>query len=236
MKSLLIVSTSTVHGKPYLEYIQDEIVSFFKHSRNIIFVPYARPSGITWDQYTETAKAAFSQFGLNLSGIHEKGDPQATLKKADGIFIGGGNSFVLLDELYKSGTLNLLRELIENGIPYMGTSAGSNILGPDICTTNDMPIVYPPGFEAIGAVPFNINPHYIDPLPDSKHMGETRETRIKEFLTFNDNLVIGLREGSYLRVRGDQIQLEGPQPARIFSRARIFEVDPDDNISFLMNK
>ena len=235
-RHLLIASTSTVYGKPYLEYLKDEIVQHFSASDSILFVPYARPGGIAYDQYTQTARKFFAANGMELKGIHEE-DPQKSLTEAQGIFVGGGNTFVLLKTLYDQDLMEILRTRINQGIPYMGTSAGSNILGKSIQTTNDMPIAYPPSFAAIGAVPFNINPHYIDPDPLSKHKGETREIRINEFLEFNDTLVAGLREGSYFLVNGNQIRLGGPLSARIFEKGKEpKELGSEDNFSFLLNK
>ena len=138
------------------------------------------------------------------------------VENAKGIFVGGGNTFVLVNQLYKNNVIDTLKQTVQNGTPYLGTSAGSNICGLTIKTTNDMPIVYPPSFNAIGLVPFNINPHYLDPSSNSKHMGETRETRIKEFHKFNTQPVVGIREGSWLEVKGNMILLKGTLDARIF--------------------
>lgn len=235
-RKLLIASTSTVFGKPYLEYLKDEIILHFLGSNSILFIPYARPGGITYDQYTQNARKFFAANGKKIKGIHEE-DPQTALSEAQGVFVGGGNTFVLLKTLYDLDLMEMLRTRINQGIPYMGTSAGSNILGKSIHTTNDMPIVYPPSFEALGAVPFNINPHYIDPDPDSKHMGETRETRINEFLEFNDTLVAGLREGSYFLVNGDQIRLGGSLSARIFQKGQEpKELGPEEGFLHLLKE
>jgi len=144
-----------------------------------------------------------------FKGIHEFENPQKLIKSAQGIFTGGGNTFVLVDQLYKKNFIGTLKTAIESGTPYVGTSAGSNICGLTIGTSNDMPIAYPKSFKTLGLVPFNINPHYLDPDPSSTHMGETRETRIKEFHHFNSQPVIGLREGSYLEVVGSKITLKG---------------------------
>jgi dipeptidase E len=234
-RNLLIASTSTVYGKPYLEYLVDEIKEFFLSSNQIVFIPYARPGGITFDEYTIIAKKFFEANGMSLTGIHEFEDPKKALENCDGVFTGGGNTFVLQKTLYDNGLIQVIRERLSEGLPYMGTSAGSNILGATIRTTNDMPIAYPPTFEAIAAVPFNINPHYIDPDPDSKHMGETRETRIKEFLVFNDFPVVGLREGSFFRVKKDEIKLGGSLNARIFEKGKdAYELSPEDDFGFLL--
>lgn len=226
--NLLIVSTSSIHGKPYLSYLEEEVKSFFGGA-NIIFVPYARPGGISWDEYTEKAAGRFSEWGFNMKGLHTFDDPAAALKSADGIFTGGGNTFVLIKTLYELGLVDAIRDAIIQGVPYMGSSAGSNLTGISVRTTNDMPIVYPPSFEALNLVPFNINPHYLDPDPDSTHMGETRETRINEFHHFNDQPVVGLREGSWLRREGDKLELKGPHTARLFRKNAVpIERTPGD--------
>ena len=214
---LLIVSTSTVYGKPYLSYLDDELPTFFTEGKNILFIPYARPGGISWDEYTATATKKFTELGYNMRGIHTFASNAEALAWSNGVFTGGGNTFVLLKTIYESGLFPLLNDAVRNGLPYMGTSAGCNLTGMSVCTTNDMPIVYPPSFESFGWVPFNINPHYLDPIAGSTHMGETRETRIKEFHHFNEQPVIGLREGSWIRVENGQMELKGEHSARIFN-------------------
>ena len=216
MKKLLIVSTSTIHGKPYLEYLFDEIKDFYNGVDEIIFIPYARPSGMTHDEYTTAVSEKFEMIGIKVKGIQEFSDPVKAIENAQGVFIGGGNSFVLLHELLENGLINPLRKRIDSGMPYIGTSAGSNVTGQTIGTTNDMPIVYPSTFEALSVIPWNINPHYLDPDPESKHKGETRQTRIEEFLVFNNIKVVGLREGSWLRFENGEVTLKGPLTARIF--------------------
>ena len=216
MKHILIASTSTVHGSGYLDYLLEELEVFFKNSSEILFVPYARPGGISHEEYTNNAAEAFAKIGKTIKGIHEFNNPVEAVKNAQGIFTGGGNTFVLVNQLYKNNLLKPLKTVVNNGTPYLGTSAGSNICGLTINTTNDMPIVYPPSFKTLGLVPFNINPHYLDPDPNSTHKGETRETRIKEFHAYNSPPVVGLREGSWLDVNGDSIILKGNLKARIF--------------------
>lgn len=236
MKKLLIVSTSTVYGKPYLSYIEPEIIRFFSGCERILFIPYARPGGITYADYTAKANSVFSPLGFEMKGIHEWENPKEALAWADGFFTGGGNTFVLLNELYQHGLVSSLREAIESGKPYMGTSAGSNITGLSIQTTNDMPIVYPPSFNALQLVPFNINPHYLDPIPDSKHMGETRETRIGEFHVYNNQPVVGIREGSALILENGELTLWGDHSARIFKQGKApYELKKSDSFNFLMN-
>ena len=222
MKTLIIASTSTLHGSGYLEYLLKDLESFFKNTDEILFVPYARPGGISHQDYTSNASNAFSKIGKTLKSIHEFDDPIKAVKKAKGIFVGGGNTFVLVHQLYKNKLVDVIRDAVNEGTPYLGTSAGSNICGLTIGTTNDMPIIYPPSFKTFGFVPFNINPHYLDPDPNSKHMGETRETRIKEFHKFNTQPVVGLREGSWLHVKNNSIVLNGTLSARVFE----YEKDP----------
>lgn len=216
MKNLIIASTSTIHGSGYLEYILDELKHFFKNAKTILFIPYARPGGITHDEYTKKAASAFSKIDKKVVGIHTFQNPIEAIKNSEAIFTGGGNTFVLVNQLYKNNLIDILKTTVSNGTPYLGTSAGSNICGLTIKTSNDMPIVYPPSFNTLGLVPFNINPHYLDPDKNSKHMGETRETRIKEFHSYNTPPVIGLREGSWLKVKGNSILLRGNLKARIF--------------------
>ncbi|WP_452598435.1 dipeptidase PepE [Pontimicrobium sp. MEBiC01747] len=226
MRHLIIASTSTVYnGKP-LDYIMETLASLFKETDNILFIPYARPSGISHDDYTSKIQNAFKNIGKSVVGIHEFENPVEVIKQAKGIYVGGGNTFVLVNQLYKNNCLNALKQAVDNGTPYLGTSAGSNICGLTMNTTNDMPIVYPPSFKTLGFVPFNINPHYLDPDINSKHMGETRETRIKEFHKFNTQPVIGLREGSWLEVKGNTIQLCGVLHARIFEyNSEAYEIE-----------
>jgi dipeptidase E len=234
MKNMIIASTSTIHGSGYLEYILNELHLFFKHTKEILFIPYARPSGITHDEYTAAAKNAFAKIGKNIVGIHTLNDPVEAIKKAKGIFVGGGNTFVLVNKLYKNNLIQALKDAVNNDTPYFGTSAGSNICGLTLCTTNDMPIVYPPSFKTLGLVPFNINPHYLDPNPNSTHKGETRETRIKEFHEFNTQPVVGIREGSWIAVKGDSLILKGKLPARIFEHQKSpYEVDPETELNTL---
>lgn len=234
MKNIIIASTSTVHGSGFLEYLLEDLKLLFKSTNNILFIPYARPVGISHDAYTKKTKIAFFKIGKTINGIHEFKDPVKAIQNATGIFIGGGNTFVLVNQLYKNKLITTLQEVVKSGTPYLGTSAGSNICGLTLSTTNDMPIVYPPSFKTLAFVPFNINPHYLDPDPTSKHMGETRETRIQEFHNFNTQPVIGLREGSYLHVLNKNIILKGELSARIFEQNKEpYEVDPQTELNTL---
>lgn len=234
MKQMIIASTSTLHGSGYLNYLLEELTLFFKNTDTVLFIPYARPGGISYDEYTQKVQEAFSQIGKRVQGIHTFSNPKDAVKNAKAIFVGGGNTFVLLYQLYRNDVIGTLQDVIQNGTPYLGTSAGSNICGLTINTTNDMPIVYPPSFKSLGIVPFNINPHYLDPDNNSKHMGETRETRIQEFHAFNSQPVIGLREGSWLKVDGNFIILEGELEARIFEYNKApYEVETGTDLSRL---
>ncbi|WP_411893557.1 dipeptidase PepE [Winogradskyella sp. A2] len=234
MKNLIIASTSTVHGSGFLEYLLDELKLLFKDTEEILFIPYARPGGITYDEYTSIANKAFNKIEKSVKGIHEFADANYAINNAKGIFTGGGNTFVLVNQLYKNDVIISLQSAIEDGTPYLGTSAGSNICGLTLNTTNDMPIVYPPSFKTLGFVPFNINPHYLDPDPKSTHMGETRETRIKEFHAFNTQPVIGLREGSWIEIKDNNIRLRGNLDARIFEQNKEpYEVATNNDLDFL---
>ncbi len=219
MKALL-ASTSTLHGEGYLDYLEAEIKEFFENRKNLVFIPYARPGGRSWSEYSRLAEARFARMELEIKGIEKFVDPRTAIENADGFFVGGGNSFVLLKTLIENNLLETLRAKVVAGSPYMGSSAGSNLAGHSIGTTNDMPIVHPPSLEALGILDFNINPHYLDPEIGSTHMGETRETRIAEFHVFNEQAVLGLRESSWLRIDGSEIELKGPLTARLFCRDR----------------
>jgi dipeptidase E len=223
MKNILIASTSTLANENYLEYLLPELQLHFQNCNTILFVPYARPGGISHQEYTAMVSLAFAKINKKVIGIHEFEDATLAVKNAEGIFTGGGNTFVLVSQLYKNNLIEILSEVVKNGTPYLGTSAGSNICGLTMQTTNDMPIVYPPSFKTLGLIPFNLNPHYLDPDTSSKHMGETRETRIKEYHAFNAVPVLGLREGSWLDVKGDSITLKGDLTARLFRQNQIPE-------------
>ena len=233
MKNLIVASTSTIHGGTYLSYLFPEIAQLFSETEEVLFIPYARPSGISHNKYTEIAQEAFSKIGKKVIGIHSIENPVEAINNAKGIFIGGGNTFVLVSQLYKKNILEVLREAIFNGLPYLGTSAGSNICGTTMNTTNDMPIVYLPSFKTLGVIPFNINPHDLEPNPTSKHMGETRETRINEFHTQSTIPVIGIREGSWLQVKGNTILLKGSHTARVFEQNKApYEIETETIIKF----
>ena len=216
MKNCIIASTSTLYDGEYLNYLLPELQLHFKNCKTVIFIPFARPSGISHDEYTSKAAVAFAKINIELIGIHTFENQKEAIQNAEGFFTGGGNTFLLVTQLYKNDLMNILAETVKKGTPYLGTSAGSNICGLTMQTTNDMPIIYPPSFQTLGLIPFNLNPHYLDADNQSKHMGETRETRIKEFHAFNSLPVLGLREGSWLDVKGNKIILKGNLQARLF--------------------
>ena len=234
MKKCLIASTSTLYNGDYLDYLLPELAIHFKSCQSILFIPYARPSGLSHDDYSEKVRVAFAKINKAVKGIHEFENPIQAIQEAEGIFTGGGNTFLLVFQLYKNNVIEALAEAIKNGTPYLGTSAGSNICGLTMQTTNDMPIVYPPSFQTLGIIPFNLNPHFLDSNEQSQHMGETRETRINEYHQFNSAPVLGLREGSWLEVTGEKIVLRGTLSARLFQKNKNpEEVAPESDLSDL---
>lgn len=233
-QKVIIASTSTLHGQSYLEYLLPRLKVIFNEVEELLFVPYARPGGISYDDYTAIVSKAFKVIQINVKGIHEYNNGIDAIKNAQAIFVGGGNSFELVNQLYKNNVLNAIKESVQNGTPYLGTSAGANITGVSMKTSNDMPIVYPPSFDTLGLINFNINPHYLDPNPNSTHMGETRETRIKEFHKYNTIPVLGLREGSWLELIGEKLMLKGNYSARLFEKNQTpKELESDIDISYL---
>ncbi len=228
---MILASTSTLFGSAYLAYLMNQLEILYKDCNEIVFIPFARPGGISHEEYTQIAAKPFKKLGKKITGVINPEDCAAQIKNTEGIFTGGGNTFLLVYMLYKTNSMELLRSTVNQGTPYLGTSAGSNIAGLTMQTTNDMPIIYPPSFKTMGLVPFNINAHYLDPDLSSKHMGETRETRIKEFHYFNTQPVIGLREGSWLAIKGNSIKLGGTLSARIFEQGKKpYEVESEKTI------
>jgi len=232
-QKLLLASTSTLFGGEYLAYLKDTLAEHFKAIKTITFIPFARPSGISHDDYTAKAAAFFKQLNIEVKGLHTSSDPIKAIAESEAFFTGGGNTFLLVKTLHEQGLMQPLREKLLQSAPYLGCSAGTNIAGISMKTTNDMPIVYPPSFDTLGLVPFNLNPHFLDPNPELKHNGETRETRILEFLTQNNIPVVGLREGSWLEVNGGHIVLKGDLSARIFEKGKTpYELDNSQDFPF----
>ena len=214
-KRILLISNSTLYGSGYLDHAEAEIRSFLGDLKQVLFVPYAL---FDRDKYAATAQQRFEKMGYALTSAHTVYDPVQAVNETGAIFIGGGNTFRLLKALYDNELVGPIRERVASGMPYIGSSAGLNVAGPTIRTTNDMPIVQPPSFDAFGIVSFQLNPHYLDADPNSKHMGETREERIMQFLEENETPVIGLREGAMLRIENGTTTLRGSSGARIFRK------------------
>jgi dipeptidase E len=214
---LLLISTSTVYGTGYLDHAESEIRNALGPARRVVFIPYALADR---KAYAERAVARFQGMGFECASIEDHGNPVQALDAADAVFVGGGNTFRLLRALYELDLIAAIRNRVSQGMIYMGASAGSNVAGPTIRTTNDMPIVEPPTLAALNLFPFQINPHYQDPDPDSRHMGETREERLLQYLEENETPVIGLREGGILSMSDGHIYLRGVNGARVFQRNR----------------
>jgi dipeptidase E len=231
-KRLLLISNSTLHGSGYLDHAESEIQEFLGTVKRVLFVPYALYDR---DAYATTARDRFQKMGYELTSIHTAADPKQAVNDAEAIFIGGGNTFRLLQALYSLDLLDSIRRRVTDGMAYVGSSAGSVVASPTIRTTNDMPIVQPPSFAALGLVPFQINAHYLDPDPNSTHKGETREERLLQFLEENDTPVVGLREGAMVRGEGGSMLLKGSSGARIFRKGQApIEITTGDKLDDLI--
>lgn len=230
--NILLISNSTVHGHGYLEHVEGEIRNVLGPAKSVLFFPYAL---FDRDEYAAKAKARFQAMGYALESAHAYKDPKKTIDDADAIFIGGGNTFRLLKALQDLDLIEPIRHKVRGGAPYIGSSAGSNVAGPTIKTTKDMPIVQPRSFDSLGLVPFQISPHFQDPDPNSTHMGETQEERILQFLEENETPVVGMREGAWLLCETNKVILKGKTGARIFRRGEApVEAKPGDNIAGLV--
>ncbi|HJT64832.1 MAG TPA: dipeptidase PepE [Pyrinomonadaceae bacterium] len=229
---LLLISNSTLYGSGYLDHAESEIRDFLGDVKRVLFVPFALHDR---DGYAATAKTRFAKMSYELSSIHTAKDPRQAVADTEAIFIGGGNTFRLLKALYDYELIEIIRRRVREGMPYIGSSAGSNVAAPTIKTTNDMPIVQPPSFDALGLVWFQINPHYLDADKNSIHMGETREQRLLQYLEDNDTPVAALREGAMLRIENGETLLKGSSGARIFRRAlEPVETSPGEQIDALL--
>ena len=229
---ILLISNSTLYGRGYLDHVEEEIKNVLGSARLVLFFPFALQDR---DSYAAKATARFAAMGYEMKSAHTATNPERAVSDADAIFIGGGNTFRLLKALQDLGFIEPIRRRIREGAPYIGSSAGSNVAGPTIRTTNDMPIVQPRSFDALGLVPFQLNPHFQDPDPDSTHMGETREERIVQFLEENETPVLGLREGAWVTARKGSVLLGGTRGARIFRRGESpVEKTTGDEISELI--
>jgi dipeptidase E len=234
-KRLLLLSSSMVQGAGYLEYCASEIEDFLGSAiKSVLFVPFA---GVirTFDEYASMVRERFEAMGYRLDSVHEAANMNEAAGNAEAIVVGGGNTFQLLRGLYETRLIERLRERVVDGVPYIGWSAGANVACPTIRTTNDMPIVEPPSLRALDLVPFQINPHYTNELP-AGHRGETRDQRLAEFVKVNPGVyVVGLREGSMLRVKGSNVTLHGDKTARVFIDSEVArEYGAEDSLEFLL--
>lgn len=232
--NLLLISNSTNAGEEYLRYPLNAIGGFLGGVKEVAFVPYAAVT-FSYAAYEAKVQARFDELGIKVRSVHRTKDPRRMIREAEAVCVGGGNTFALAHRMQKQGLMGAIRSKIASGAPYVGWSAGSNVACPTICTTNDMPIVQPESFRAIGAVRFQINPHYLDANPEG-HAGETREQRILEYIEANPRRwVVGLREGCMLHMHDGRLDLVGPRTARIFRKGvEAFEVKAGDDLAFLL--
>src|SRR5499426_2629830 len=231
-RRLLLISNSTLYGSGYLDHAEKEIRDFLGAVGRVLFVPLAQHDR---DVYVASARRRVEAMGYELDSVHETSDPRRAVESAEAVFIGGGNTFRLLKGLYDFDLLAPIRRKVAEGIPYIGSSAGSIVACPTLKTTKDMPVVQPPSFNALALVGFQISPHYLDPDPNSTHMGETQEERINQYLEENHAPVVGLREGTMLRVEHESIALRGVTKARIFRRGQTpVEVEPESDLAELL--
>ncbi len=232
---LLLISNSTMPGEPYLDYPKNEIKKFLGNKpRTAVFIPYAAVT-FSFDEYCQKVEERFAEIGHHIVGIHTFKNPVKAIENADAIVVGGGNTWQLVRMLHDRKLMNPIREKVFNETPYIGWSAGSNVACPTLRTTNDMPIIDPNGFECIGLIPFQINPHYLDANPEG-HGGETREQRIEEFIEINPEIyVAGLREGTMLKLEDEELELIGNRECRIFKKGKKpIELSECDDFNFLL--
>lgn len=231
VKNLLLISSSNVYGKSYLDHVENEIRNLLGDIRQLVFIPFALHDR---EAYALKARERFRRMGFALESLHSVAASRQLIAEAEAIFIGGGNTFRLLKTLYDHDLIASIRSRVESGVPYIGSSAGSIVACPTLKTTKDMPVVQPPSFDALHLVNFQISPHYLDPDPASTHMGETQEERILQYLEENDLPVVGLREGTWLRLHKGSVILRGGSTARIFRRWHSpVEVPPGTNLNMV---
>ena len=232
---LLLISNSTNAGEEYLQYPMPAISDFLKGTKKVLFLPYAAVT-FSFDEYEAKVQKRFNELGIEVESLHHHRNAKEAVRNAEAFVVGGGNTFRLLKMIQQLDIIETLRFKVLDGAPYVGWSAGSNVASPTICTTNDMPIVEPDTFSAFNLVRFQINPHYLDANP-SGHAGETREQRIEEFITMDPfSYVVGLREGSILKVEDGDITLLGEKSVRIFKHgSQPRECKPGDDFDFLFD-
>ena len=231
-RQLLLISSSRVHGSGYLDHCESAMKDLLAGITRLLFVPFALADHRS---YAGRIRERLVPMGMDIDSLDQEPDPVSAVSRSGAILVGGGNTFRLLNELYRLNLLEIIRKRVGSGMPYVGWSAGANVACPSLKTTNDMPIVQPPSFAALDLVPFNINPHYLDPDPASTHMGETREQRIREFHEMNNPDVVGLREGAMLRIDGPNVALAGTAGARLFRKGEpAREFAPGSSLDFLL--
>lgn len=233
-KKLLLISNSTNYGEEYLDYTKPHIKNFLGNTiKEVLFIPYAGVS-ISYDEYTAKVENVFFKLGYTVKSVHKAEDPVAAVRNAQAIVVGGGNTFHLVHVMHETGVMNAIREKVESGTPYIGWSAGSNVACPSLKTTNDMPIIEPKSFDALGVISFQINPHYTDAIIPN-HNGETREDRIREFLVANPEMVVvGLKEGTMLLIENGDIKYIGSKTIKVFRKDEpTLEFDKNASLDFL---
>ncbi len=229
-----MISNSTNYGEEYLDYTKPHIKDFLGESvKKVLFIPYAGVS-ITYDEYTSKVENIFMKLGYELDSVHKADNPAAAVEEAEAIVVGGGNTFHLVHMMHETGVMDAIRKKASEGTPYIGWSAGSNVACPSLKTTNDMPIIQPRSFDTLNLVSFQINPHYTDAIIPN-HNGESREDRIREFLVANpDIIVVGLKEGTMLRIEGDDIRYIGSKTIKVFRQDQpTLEFDKNAALDFL---
>lgn len=231
---LLLISNSTNAGEAYLKYPIAQIGAHLQGVSEVVFIPYAAVT-FSYNEYEQKVQERFNEIGVKVRSIHHEKNPRKAILEAQAICVGGGNTFALTKKMQEQGLMTAILKRLKENVPYVGWSAGSNVCCPTICTTNDMPIVEPKSFKAVGAVKFQINPHYLDANPEG-HAGETREQRIEEYIEANPRrYVVGLREGCMLRYEDGKLELIGSRPMRIFKKGiAAYEVNAGDDLSFLL--
>lgn len=234
MKKILLLSNSTMPGQPFFNWPRPYVKDLLRQCKKAIFIPFAAVK-FSFDEYENVVRHAFAEMELDIESVHQHPDPRKCIAGAEAVVIGGGNTFALLYRLYQHDLVGLIRKKVSGGTPYVGWSAGANVACPTIMTTNDMPVIQPPSFEALNLVPFQINPHYTE-YRQPGHGGETRMERIEEFLVLNPHRsVIGLPEGMLLHQEDSHLELKGEGKARLFRAGKpVEEISPGEEIKLSM--
>ena len=232
-KKLLLLSSSRVGDTAYLEHAKSMISEHLDTVDEVVFIPYAGVS-VNYDDYTTMFADALEDMNVKVVGIHSFADPVAAINNAKAILVGGGNTFHLLHQLYENNLITAIQNKVNQGTPYIGWSAGSNIAGMSIRTTNDMPIIQPQSFDALNLVPVQLNPHYTDFNPPG-HNGETREQRLTEFMVLNpETHIVGIVEGTALKLNDKKLSLVGPDVGYVFLNRNKQVISTDTDLSYLL--